>query len=223
MGMEERPLSARDRGIIMETEVYLVRHGETEWNTEKRIQGHRDVPLSKTGEKQAELLAQYLRQHSFQAVYASDLVRARRTAERIAGQWGLPVTCLSEFREQRVGEWEGMLLEEVKRKYPDWEKYRMHGGMFGIEPIEEVQARFVRKFNELVDKHRGKRILIVAHGLCLNLAISFLTEGEYGYGKGILQNTSITRLVSRENAGWTVKAYNVTPHLQQGKERFIDG
>ncbi|MGA9173181.1 MAG: histidine phosphatase family protein [Thermoactinomyces sp.] len=197
----------------METEVFLVRHGETEWNKEKRFQGHRDVPLSERGEKQAEQLAHYFKHHSFDAVYASDLLRARQTAERVANELGLPVTCLTELRERYVGEWEGLTLEEIKSKYPDWEKVRLTGGMYGVEPMEQVQARFADKCIELAKKHLGERILIVAHGLCMNVAISFLTNGEYGYDKERLQNTSITHLVYHENDGWTVKAYNATPHL----------
>ena len=104
----------------METHVYLVRHGETAWNRERRFQGHQDVPLSPAGLFQAERLAQRLKSETFDAVYSSDLKRAVQTAEIVARELALPVVTLKGLRERSMGEWEGLTQEEVAARFPDW-------------------------------------------------------------------------------------------------------
>jgi broad specificity phosphatase PhoE len=198
----------------MQTHVYLVRHGVTEWNEEKRYQGHQNVPLSELGRQQAELVAAHLANESFAAIYSSDLERAHETARLIAAKHQLPVTCHPEFRERHGGDWEGFTVDEVKRMYPDWEMVRLTGGVYGVEPTEAVRERFVRKCEELVRKHRGERILIVAHGMCITAALGVLTQGEIDFGKTRLSNTAITHLTHHEQGGWKLHSFNQTPHLE---------
>ncbi|WP_164491783.1 histidine phosphatase family protein [Staphylospora marina] len=197
------------------TLVYLIRHGETEWNREGRYQGQRDIPLSAEGIRQAKSLAEHLTGDRPDAVYASDLVRARRTAQEIAEKHGLKVICFPEFRERCGGEWEGRLHHEVARDFPDFEEVRWNGGKYGVEPTEAVQNRFVSKLEELVNLHPEGKIFIVAHGMCIAAALSVLTGGEYGFGKTRLHNSSMTRLRKDPEAGWTLLGVNETPHLER--------
>jgi broad specificity phosphatase PhoE len=141
------------------------------------------------------------------------LQRARQTAERIAKKHGLPVICDPAFRERCAGEWEGLTVEEVKEKYPDWEQASVNGGWYGIESTEQMRIRFLKKCDELVQKHLGGRILIVAHGMCINVAVAALTGGEYGYPKEKLHNTSITQFTYNPRQGWLLRKYNEVPHL----------
>lgn len=198
----------------MVTDVYFVRHGVTEWNKERRLQGQQNVPLSELGRQQAERIAAYLAEETFAAIYSSDLQRAQETAQRIAAKHQLPVTCYPEFRERYCGEWEGCTVEEVSAKHPDWGVVRLTGGAYGVEPTEKVRERFVGKCEELVRKHRGERILIVAHGMCITAALGVLTQGQIDFGKTRLSNTAITHLTHHEQQGWKLNSFNQTPHLE---------
>jgi broad specificity phosphatase PhoE len=203
------------------THVYLIRHGETVWNKEGRFQGHKDIPLSETGIRQARLLSRYLAKERPAAIYSSDLTRARQTAELIAEKHGLEVRCFPDFRERCGGEWEGRTHLEVRQTYQDFEEVRIRGGKYGVEPTEAVQKRFVGRLHQLMEKHRGDCIFIVAHGMCIAAALTVLTGGEHGYGKSRLDNTSVTRLAHDPDSGWKVLGINETVHLQAEQEGMI--
>ncbi len=198
----------------METKILLIRHGETLWNREFRKQGQRDVPLSDLGREQAAKLAGYLKDETFSAIYASDLSRAKETAQLVAKPHRLPVTVFPEFRERNFGEWEGLMDEEVKRKYPDWKEVTLNGGKYGVETVKAMQKRFSEKCEELAREHFGGQIAIVAHGLCIHMFLHAVTGGEYGPQREKSKNTSMTRLIYHQNGRWTVESYNEVQHLQ---------
>ena len=100
-------------------ELLLVRHGETDWNRDRRFQGHADPPLNETGRAQARALADELAGEVIDAVYTSDLARARETAEILAARLGAEVVPLRELREIDVGEWQGLTWTEIEERYPD--------------------------------------------------------------------------------------------------------
>lgn len=102
----------------MATTIVLVRHGETDWNLERRWQGHSDRPLNETGRAQARELAEALADEPFDAVYSSDLMRAHETARIVAERMGLDVTAVPDLRETRFGSWEGLSDEEVAHRFP---------------------------------------------------------------------------------------------------------
>ena len=100
-------------------QIYIVRHGETEWNAQGRIQGHTDINLSDAGRRQAKAVAQRLEQVSFAAAYCSDLSRTRETAEVILGQSGTPLHPTPQLREYHKGVFEGLTVPEYSKKFPD--------------------------------------------------------------------------------------------------------
>ncbi len=198
----------------MNTKIYLIRHGETDWNKERRFQGQKNIALSDFGRKQAEQLASHLQSKKFDAIYASDLSRARETARIIAAKHRLPVNCSSDFRERYCGEWEGLTFDELVSKYPDWEKVTPVGGKYGIEQTEQVQNRFLRKCETLATQHLGGQIAIVAHGFCITVFLEAITKGVYGPKSGRLLNTSCTHLIYRKDRNWLVQKYNDVSHLK---------
>src|SRR6185369_6866034 len=101
------------------TTILLARHGETDWNVERRVQGHSDTPLNDRGRQQACALAEELAGESIDAVYSSDLLRAHETARIVAEQRGLGVTSIRDLRERHFGTWEGLTDEEIFERYPD--------------------------------------------------------------------------------------------------------
>ena len=135
------------------TTLMLVRHGETDWNADGRLQGHTDRPLSDFGRRQARQLAGELADEELDAIYASDLARACETAEIIGERLGLPVVLDPDLREKDWGTWEGLTAVERDRVE------------FVGESTETHQERILRALRRISDRHPGGgRILVVTHG-----------------------------------------------------------
>lgn len=151
------------------TEMWLVRHGQTDWNLNGIYQGQSDIPLNETGIQQARDLAVELRQTRFERIYSSDLDRARQTAEIIAAELGVPVVVDARLREINQGVWEGKTIEYVRQTYqPDFSrnpKYITTPRAEGAESLVEVLARMVEAANAYHAAHPGGRILLATHGL----------------------------------------------------------
>ncbi len=148
------------------TTIILTRHGETDWNSERRWQGHVDRPLNDTGRAQAAELAASLVETPIGAIYTSDLVRARETAEIVAANLGLPVIVDRELREVDVGEWSGLAHDEIAERFPEgfarWQE-GLHGWDEG-ESYEAMRERVVAALLRIAARHAGETILVVAHG-----------------------------------------------------------
>lgn len=150
------------------TTIYLVRHGETDWNRERRIQGHRDPPLNATGRKQARSLARRLSGVAFAAAFASDLKRAWQTAEILLEGTRTPLTACSGLRERYLGRWEGHLMEEIATLDPsawrDWlnrpRDYAPHGG----ETEVALEQRAIATLTDMTANHPEATVLAVSHG-----------------------------------------------------------
>jgi probable phosphoglycerate mutase len=134
------------------TTLLLVRHGETDWNADGRLQGQTDRPLSEYGRRQARQLAEELAGEEFDAIYASDLSRARETAEIVGARLGLPVALDSDLREKDWGTWEG--LTPVERDRVE----------FVGESTEAHQERMLRALRRISERHPVGGVLVVTHG-----------------------------------------------------------
>ncbi len=148
------------------TLVILARHGESDWNAAGRWQGHTDRPLTDQGRLQAAELARRLAGVQVDAVYASDLARARDTAAAVAEPRGLSVETLPELREVDVGSWSGLTRAEAEERFPDgFRRWRDWGiGWDDGETYEAMGARVVTAIRALARRHPGGRILVVSHG-----------------------------------------------------------
>lgn len=149
--------------------VYLVRHGETLWNAQNRIQGSSDTPLSEVGRRQATAVANRLRKTPVSAIYSSPLERARETAQSIALPHGLPVTIVPDLRETCLGEWEGLTHEDIRGRgqASELEQYRRDPVRFrprGAETLEAVAERMTRALHEIRSRHNSGTVVIVGHG-----------------------------------------------------------
>jgi alpha-ribazole phosphatase len=145
----------------------LVRHGETEWNAQRRYQGQSDVPLSGLGRRQAELVAERLAGHEIDAVYASDLKRAWETAQVITEKSNLEVISEPRLRELKFGVLEGLTFDEAQAQYPEmiaaWLS-DFHQPPEGGEMIDQFNARVVALLEDLKRDHHEQTVLLVAHG-----------------------------------------------------------
>lgn len=156
-----------------QTLLYFVRHGETQYNRERRFQGQLDVPLSDDGIAQAQAVAEWLAglPIKFGAIYSSDLKRAQDTASEIGRQLGLASIPAEALREIHVGEWQGLLGHEVEARFPgQLELWRGQAPGFrtpGGETTTELQRRMLDWYLEAITHHRGQAVVVVSHGMAL--------------------------------------------------------
>lgn len=147
------------------TTVYLVRHGATEWNHSRRAQGTADIDLNDAGRAQAEETADHLADLELSAVYSSDLKRAMDTARPIAARHGLEVDIEPRFQEIDQGEWTGLHVDEIKRRWPDlWGPARHYSRRPGGESPLEVRGRALAGLKDAVAAHPHGSIVVVSHG-----------------------------------------------------------
>jgi 2,3-bisphosphoglycerate-dependent phosphoglycerate mutase len=157
---------------MSETKLIVVRHGETSWNREKRMQGTTDTPLSEVGQAQARALGRRLAGREFAALYASDLSRARDTASIIADHTGRQLVMDSRLRERRFGVFEGLTAGEIQERFPEEyarfvsrdPDYEVPGG----ESARGFAGRCLGCLSEIAGRHRGEEIVVVTHGLVLD-------------------------------------------------------
>src|ERR671910_706957 len=142
------------------TTLLLARHGETDWNRELRIQGSSDIALNDLGRQQARYLAQELTDVDLDAIYASDLSRARATAAAVAATRGLEVSLDPRLRERSFGSWEGLTREDLNAL--------PQGSHHDGETDDEVRARMLAAGRDIAAAHAGEQVLIVSHGGALN-------------------------------------------------------
>lgn len=163
----------------------LVRHGQTDWNLGGRFQGQSDTPLNQTGRTEAHSLAGQLKGQSFAAIFTSDLIRAKETAEIIAEVLGLPVTLEPRLREINQGEWEGQFVEDIKaRNAEHWDQRTIDPANFhppGGESVAEIAERILDAMRNIVRLYSSGSIIIVSHGLAL--ATLICREGGFPLGE----------------------------------------
>jgi len=182
-------------------EICIIRHGETDWNKEKRLQGREDIPLNEEGIYQIKNTIEYFKKYKWDMIITSPLSRAKKSAEIIAEGIGLTDIIEEEnFTERDFGEASGMTEEEMKKSFPE-------GKISGIENIEELKQRVFNSIKQYIKMHYGKNMIIVSHGGAINALLSYLSNNEIGSGKTILANACINILKYNEN-DVKIKFYN---------------
>ncbi|MDC7717656.1 histidine phosphatase family protein [Vogesella sp. DC21W] len=201
------------------TRFCLVRHGETDWNAERRLQGQLDIPLNAQGQHQARQLADTVAAagHRFDALYSSPLSRAYDTAVPLAHAVGLGVTTLPTLMERHFGAMQGARLDDAAQTHPQaWAAYAersLHHDLYGGESIQAFADRIHAAVNQLARQHCGQRILLVAHGGVLDM-IYRLASGQPLQGQRmiVVPNASLNWL-SHDGQGWQVDLWADTRHL----------
>ena len=199
------------------TRFIVVRHGETEWNRQGRYQGHLDSPLTPVGHAHGRALADRLARHRFTALYSSDLGRARRTAELVAGRTGHAVLLDARLRERNLGIFQGLTKAEVKGGFPA--EYRLHKTPdFVIPQGESARQRFecaVSCFEELARIHASEQIVVVTHGgvisAMLRHVLGIPLEAPRRFARA---NASWNRFVHHEGT-WFLETWGDLSHLEQ--------
>jgi len=199
--------------------VLLIRHGETEWNREGRMQGHIDIPLSQEGVTQALRLAERFAGEAFDALVSSDLRRAFQTAERIAAGSGRPVLVDARLRERNLGVLQGLTREESARAYPEvYRRYEQGEAEFALPGGESQRAFFDRvigALTEIARDHLGRRIVVVSHGGVLDALYRHASGGgPEGPRLVRLLNASINEF-EYSAEGWMLGSWGDVAHLTE--------
>ncbi len=200
------------------TRILAVRHGETDWNRETRIQGHTDIGLNANGLAQARRLGKALRDEPLAAIYSSDLDRARATAEAVAVHHGIPVGTDAGLRERGFGRLEGLTWAEIESLHPDdalaWRKRHPEFAPPGGESLLRFRERIVSTVHTLAARHLGQQVLIVVHGGVLDVLYRDATRQDLQAPRAWeLPNTAVNRLIwSPEGLG--LVGWADTSHLQ---------
>ena len=198
---------------------YLVRHGETKWNRNGRIQGHSDVPRNDRGRRQVKMLAKRLSNCSFSVVYSSDLSRATETARAIVEDAEMPVLTDPDLREFSYGEWEGLTLEEVETQYPRALAERTGKGNNtftapGGEDTTHMLKRVRRFYTRTVERRdNAENILIVAHGGSIRALIVCLLGLTDDHFWSFRVDCGSLSVISNELDGRVLELWNDTNHL----------
>jgi probable phosphoglycerate mutase len=155
------------------TELLFIRHGETDWNRQQRFQGQIDVPLNAMGHAQAARLGQRLAAETHDALFSSDLTRARETAAPMAAAWGRQPVLVPGLREQSFGVLEGLDVPTIKQQHAalwqQWLEHRADFALPGGESLRQFHARVIDAVRQLVADAAGQRLVIVTHGGVLDM------------------------------------------------------
>ena len=218
-------------GMADYTDILIIRHGQTDWNKLKRLQGHSDIPLNEDGRKQAAVLADILKEEHLDAIYSSDLKRAYETALEIAEVHSLPVTADRQFRERCYGACEGLRSDEIREKFPEEYKAWVAAAPDLFFPDGERKTESPRQFHyrardaiaETAKAHLGQTIAIITHFGVLETA--------YREAKGIplgvvnrmpVLNTSINRFRWHKDGRLELTAWQESGHLEEAKKPPVD-
>lgn len=204
----------------MSTKVFLVRHGETAWNKLGKFQGCTDIELSESGIVQAEHLLKKFN-GNFDFIYTSPLKRAIKTAQIISSSKQLDPIIVNDLREINFGEWEGLTITEIMNKFPNefktWRSDKSEAPLCGGDlSIKKASTRAANAIMEIVNKHKGDKIVIVAHGGIIKAGLIGIMGWDMTmYGKILLDNTAVCEINFDNDLNPVIVKINDTSHLDK--------
>ena len=203
---------------MKETEIILIRHGETEWNSQKRMQGHSNSDLSEVGRGQIQELGELMKNVSFDHIYSSDSLRTRQTAEAITQYSGHTLQFDQRIREKNLGVFEGLTSTEAKERHPEiYRLFKTAGANYVIDEGESTQQlleRALEFIEEIRLRHPQERVVMVTHGgvvrVLMKYALGLSIDSPTRF---IIKNTGIFGLIWNEN--WLVTQMGGVYHLEK--------
>lgn len=203
----------------MSTRFIVVRHGETQWNVDGRVQGHRDSPLTAKGLAQADAIGERLAREHFDALVASDLGRTMQTAWRIGRRCGLAVAADRRLRERSFGVGEGLTYDELDRRWPDAFSRTAETDPDFVVPGGESRRQFherVREaFEALAREHDGRRIAVVSHGGVLAALYRIVHDIPVTRLHRVAISNASYNAVVFDAAAWALEAWDDVAHLPE--------
>lgn len=201
------------------TRLIVVRHGETAWNVDTRIQGHLDIPLNATGLWQARQLGDALAGEAISAIYTSDLLRARRTAQAVADATGAALVDEPGLRERAFGSFQGRTFAEIEAEHPEqarrWRQRDPDYAPDGGESLRVLRERVIDTTHRLAARHPGELVLLVTHGGVLDVLYRAATRQDIQAPRTWqLGNAAINRLLWTHGHGLSLVGWADTQHLE---------
>jgi probable phosphoglycerate mutase len=202
------------------TRLCLVRHGETEWNAERRIQGQIDIELNATGRLQAEAAGRWLVRAGLAALYSSDLRRAWQTAKAIGAATGLEPVARPALRERRYGIFEGLTYAELQARHPEgYAAFEARDVDYDFESGESLKAMYARVtgcLQALAASHPGMAIGLVLHGGVLDIVNRFVRGTPLEAPRDFLIPNAGINWIAWDGRRWAIEAWGDTRHLESG-------
>jgi broad specificity phosphatase PhoE len=199
--------------------LYLVRHGESEWNKLKKVQGQIDIPLTEKGIEQAKLIGKRLINEGIEKIYTSDLKRAYDTASIIGKMLNIDVIPLKELREINFGIWEGLTTDIIKSKFSKerelWLKNPEMLKVEGAESILELQLRAMNEINKIISNNNIDNVLIVSHSATLKTIILGLLNMDISHFKNMTLNNVSLSIIEFRQYNRVLTLLNDTSHLKE--------
>jgi len=198
--------------------IFLIRHGESVWNKEQRVQGREDPGLSAAGRRQARAAAKRLKKEGVKTVYSSDLKRAAQTAKIIAGASGARLVLDPDLEEMILGAWQGMTIEEVKKRFPRsyaaWKKAPSKARIPGWEGVPRFNARVRRVFKSIIGRGEGADICVVSHWGVIAAYFAIVMKADFDrFFKSVrIDNCSINKISCKKGKA-IIQCINDTLHL----------
>lgn len=199
--------------------ICLVRHGETSWNTERRLQGHIDIPLNDRGRAQAASTARSLAAQGFDALYSSDLQRAYATAQAIAAGRPQPLREDPRLRERHYGDFQGLRYDEASARFPEayarFTAREPDHPLPGGESLAAFAARVSQALGEIARRHAGGRVLVVTHGGVLDIAHRLAAGKPLHAPRDFTIPNAALNWIEHGAGGWCLIAWADERHLAE--------
>lgn len=203
----------------MGVKLFLIRHGQTNWNLEGRYQGNNDIELNQVGIKQAKLAAKYLSRVEFANIYSSPLKRTLYTAEKIKGRRDLEIKVRDDLKEMNFGKWEGMKFSEINEKYHrdyhNWLEDPYNNRPTDGENFKEITERTTAEIGRIVSENTdGSSVAVVAHGGVILSLLVYWLQIPLARWKSIIQRQGAINIVVIDKGYPYISAINYTGHLK---------
>lgn len=219
-----KPMNSPAFHLPLPTRICIVRHGETDWNAERRIQGQIDIPLNATGYKQAFAAARGLAKHEFAALYSSDLQRARDTAAAAAQLLELPLQMEPGLRERHYGDYQGLTQGDIKAR-DDFDRYISRDPHFSFgsgESLAGFAERIKTTINRLAQRHAGQTIVLFAHGGVLDVIYRISTYRPLETARDFPIPNAALNWIEVGSPGWQLLDWGVQSHLDNSLELTVE-
>ena len=207
------------------TRLCLIRHGETLWNAERRIQGQTDIELNAHGRRQAHAAGRWLKDEGAAALYSSDLLRAWHTAQAVGTDCGLQPQLAPELRERRYGLFESLTYDEAKARHPDeYARFEAREPAFAFsgdgESLEDIHARVVARLQDIASAHAGQTVLVVTHGGVLDIVNRFVRGVSLSTPRDFVIPNAGLNWISVHAGMWQLDDWAVTAHLDEALDEL---
>ena len=201
----------------MTNTIYIVRHGQTEWNLLGKTQGHGNSNLTPKGIEQAELLADSMTKYPIDYIYSSDLGRAYQTAEIIGNKLNIEVEKTEALREMNFGTWEGRIIKDIIEEDPElYKMWRNEPHLAKIpqgETLSQIKERTDAFIKEINEKYDGKHIVLVTHSLCARIMLLSFLDSDVKNIYRINQANTALNIIELRDYGPVVMKMNDTTHI----------